>query len=99
MKLTCIIVDDEPNAVKLLEVLVQEHTDWQCLSLCYNASEALAFLKNNNVDFIFLDINMPKLSGMELAGLLPSNAKIVFTTAYSEYAVDSFNFQTVDYLL
>ncbi|WPU92852.1 LytTR family DNA-binding domain-containing protein [Mucilaginibacter sabulilitoris] len=99
MNLTCIIVDDEPNAVKLLEVLVQEHTAWKCQALCYNAAEALAFLKANPVDFIFLDINMPKLTGMELAGLLPANTRIVFTTAYSEYALDSFNFQTIDYLL
>ena len=61
--------------------------------------EALAFLKMNPVDFIFLDINMPKLTGMELATILPPRTKIVFTTAYSEYAVDSYSFQTIDYLL
>jgi len=53
----------------------------------------------NQVDFIFLDINMPKLTGMELATLLPPRTKIVFTTAYSEYAVESYSFQTIDYLL
>jgi two-component system LytT family response regulator len=99
MNLNCIIVDDEPNAVKLLQVLVDEHTAWNCLATCYNAPQALAFLKAHPVDFIFLDINMPRLSGMELAGLLPPATKIVFTTAYSEYAAESFNFQTVDYLL
>lgn len=71
MNLSCIIIDDEPNAVNLLEILVQQSTQWQLKAKCYNALEALAFLKNNKVDFIFLDINMPQLTGMELAGLLP----------------------------
>ena len=83
MNLSCIIIDDEPNAVNLLEILVQQSTQWQLKAKCYNALEALAFLKNNKVDFIFLDINMPQLTGMELAGLLPPQTKIVFTTAYS----------------
>jgi two-component system LytT family response regulator len=99
MNLSCIIIDDEPNAVNLLEILVQQSTQWQLKAKCYNALEALAFLKNHKVDFIFLDINMPQLTGMELAGLLPPQTKIVFTTAYSEYAAESYTYQTIDYLL
>ena len=99
MNLSCIIIDDEPNAVKLLEVLIGQNTEWRCLSLCYNAREALAFLKETAVDFVFLDINMPQLTGMELASLLPPATKIVFTTAYSKYAAESFAFHTIDYLL
>lgn len=99
MNLSCIIIDDEPNAVNLLEVLITQTTEWTLLTKCYDALEALAFLKNNKADFIFLDINMPQLSGMELAGLLPRETKIVFTTAYSEYAAESYTFQTIDYLL
>jgi len=99
MNLNCIIIDDEPNAVDLLELLIKESTTWTLKAKCYNALEALAFLKNNQVDFIFLDINMPQLTGMELASLLPSRTKIIFTTAYSEYAFESFAFQTIDYLL
>ena len=99
MKLNCIIIDDEPNAVSLLEVLIQDVTEWEVLAKCYNALEALAFLKDHHVDFVFLDINMPKLSGMELAGLLPPQVQIVFTTAYSEHAADSYGYQTLDYLL
>jgi two-component system LytT family response regulator len=99
MSLSCIIIDDEPNAVNLLEILIQQSTQWQLKAKCYNALEALAFLKSNKVDFIFLDINMPHLTGMELAGLLPPQTKIVFTTAYSEYAAESYTFQTIDYLL
>ena len=99
MSLTCIIIDDEPNAVNLLEILIHQTTDWQLLAKCYDALEAMAFLKKNKVDFLFLDINMPQLTGMELAGLLPTETKIVFTTAYSEYAAESYSFQTIDYLM
>lgn len=99
MNLTCIIIDDEPDAVDLLELLITQSTTWALKAKCYNALEALAFLKEHKVDFIFLDINMPQLTGMELATLLPSQTKIVFTTAYSEYAAESYAFQTIDYLL
>jgi len=99
MNLSCIIIDDEPNAVNLLEILIHQTTEWQLMAKCYDALEAMTFLKKNKVDFIFLDINMPQLTGMELAGLLPTETKIVFTTAYSEYAAESYSFQTIDYLL
>jgi two-component system LytT family response regulator len=99
MNLRCIIIDDEPDAVDLVELLIKQSTTWVLKAKCYNALEALAFLRTNPVDFIFLDINMPKLTGMELATLLPARTKIVFTTAYSEYAVESYSFQTIDYLL
>ena len=99
MNLRCIIIDDEPNAVNLLEVLIGQTTQWQLLGKCYNALEAIEFLKKHPVDFIFLDINMPHLTGMELAGLLPKETKIVFTTAYAEHAAESYAYQTIDYLL
>ena len=99
MNLSCIIIDDEPDAINLVELLIKQSTNWTLKAKCYDALEALAFLKMNQVDFIFLDINMPKLTGMELATILPPRTKIVFTTAYSEYAVESYSFQTIDYLL
>lgn len=99
MSLSCIIIDDEPNAVNLLEILITQNTKWNLLTKCYNALEAMAFLKDNQPDFVFLDINMPQLSGMEMASLLSKDIKIVFTTAYSEYAAESYTFQTIDYLL
>ena len=99
MNLKCIIVDDEPNAVNLLEVLIGQTTGWQLLAKCLNALEAISFLKNNAVDLIFLDIEMPLLNGMELAGLLSVDTAIVFTTAYKEHAADSYSFNTIDYLL
>jgi two-component system, LytTR family, response regulator len=99
MILRCIIIDDEPDALALVELLITQSTTWTVKAKCYDALEALAFLKTNKVDVIFLDINMPRLTGMELAALLPAETKIVFTTAYSEYAVDSYAFHTIDYLL
>jgi len=99
MNLSCIIIDDEPDAIDLVELLIKQSTTWTLKAKCYDALEALAFLKKNEVDFIFLDINMPKLTGMELATLLPVRTQIVFTTAYSEYAVESYAFHTIDYLL
>jgi len=100
MTIRCLVVDDEPNAVSLLEMLIEQNTSWTLVGKCYDAREALAFLKTHpTIDLIFLDINMPQLSGMELASLLPKDTRIVFTTAYSEYAADSYTFQTIDYLL
>jgi len=99
VKLRCLIVDDEPNAVDLLEMFILQNTSWELMGKCYNAREALSFLKTQPADLIFLDINMPQLSGMEMATLLPKSTRIVFTTAYSEYAADSYSVQTIDYLL
>lgn len=93
------IVDDEPNAVNLLELHLRQTTGWNLVAKCYNALEALAVLKNEQADLVFLDINMPRLDGMELAALLPPETRIVFTTAYAEHAAASYNFRTIDYLL
>lgn len=97
--LKCIIVDDEPNAISLLDLLIAETTNWQVLARCYNGLEALQAVKSNKVDLIFLDVNMPLLNGLELATLLPDDVKIVFTTAYSEYAAESYLFNALDYIL
>ncbi len=99
VNLRCLIVDDEPNAVSLLEMFIQQNTSWDLLAKCYDAREALSFLKKHPVDLIFLDINMPQLTGMEMAALLPPATRIVFTTAYSEFAAESYGFPTIDYLL
>ena len=99
MKLNCIIADDEPNAVSLLEVLIRQSTEWNIAAQCFNGLEALQAVKQHKADLIFLDINMPLLDGMALASLLPEDIKIVFTTAYSEHAAESYNFATIDYLL
>jgi len=99
MILRCIIVDDEPKAVDLLEVLIGQATGWQLVAKCYSALEAISFLKNNEVDLVFTDINMPLVNGMDLAALLSPDKGIVFTTAYSEYAAESYSYHTIDYLL
>jgi two-component system, LytTR family, response regulator len=99
MSLKCMIVDDEPAAVNLLEALIAQATSWQLAAKCYNALEAIAFLKDNDVDLIFMDISMPQVNGIELAGLLSPEKRIVFTTAHSEYAAESYSFNTIDYLL
>jgi two-component system, LytTR family, response regulator len=99
IRLRCLIVDDEPNAVNLLEMFIRQNTSWDLLAKCYDAREALAFLKTHTVDLVFLDINMPHLTGMEMAALLPPFTRIVFTTAYSEFAAESYAFPTIDYLL
>ncbi len=99
MMITCLIIDDEPLAVELLVDYINQTESLLLSHKCYNAMEALAFLKNNVVDIIFLDINMPKLTGIELSSILPETQKIIFTTAYSEYAVESYEKNAVDYLL
>ena len=97
--LKCILIDDEPNAISLLDLLISDATNWQVTARCYNGLEALQAIKTSQVDFIFLDINMPLLNGMELAALLPKDIKIVFTTAYSEYAAESYLHEALDYIL
>lgn len=99
MKLSCMIVDDEPYAVSLLEEYITQVPYLQLTHKCYNAMEALDFLKSNKVDLIFLDINMPQLSGMQLSSLFSPGQLFIFTTAYSEYAVESYEKNAVDYLL
>lgn len=97
--LKCILIDDEPNAINLLGLLIAEATNWQVAARCYNGLEALQAIKVNQPDLIFLDINMPQLNGLELAALLPKNIKIVFTTAYSEYGAESYLHDALDYIL
>lgn len=99
MKINCLVIDDEPYAVNLLEEYISQVPYLHLLHKCYNALEALDYLKKVHPDLIFLDINMPHLSGMQLATLLPSSQRFIFTTAYSEFAVDSYEKNAVDYLL
>ena len=97
--ISCLIVDDEPNAGKLLQDHIEKVPYLDLKATCFDAMEALDFFSHSSADIVFLDINMPGLSGMELAGLLPREQKIIMTTAYSEYAIESYQFNVVDYLL
>lgn len=97
--ISCLIVDDEPNAVKLLEDHIQKVPFLQLKQKCFDAFEAISFLQKERVDIIFLDINMPEMSGMELAAVLPKDQGIIFTSAYSSYALEGYEYNAVDYLL
>ncbi len=98
-KYNVLIVDDEYLAQKLLQDYVSKVDSLHLVATCSNAFEAMNALKNNQVDIMFLDIQMPELTGLELVKSLKHKPSIIFTTAYSEYAVDAFNLSVVDYLL
>jgi DNA-binding LytR/AlgR family response regulator len=97
--ITCIIVDDEPLAVKLLESFVTKTPQLQLEHSFTDSVEALAWLKEHPVNLAFMDIQMPDLNGMELSHMLPEGTKVIFTTAFKEYAFDSYEVSAIDFLL
>ncbi|BFO68528.1 LytTR family DNA-binding domain-containing protein [Chryseobacterium sp. S0630] len=97
--MNCIIVDDEPLARSEMRSLIAEISSMDVLGEFSNAPSALEFLKDNDVDLIFLDIEMPMVTGLEFAEMLPKKSLIIFTTAYSQYALKSYELEAVDYLL
>lgn len=99
MNLNCIIVDDEPLALDLLENYVSRTPFLQLVARCNNAIEVLSVLERESVDVAFLDIQMPELNGLELSHLIGNKTKIVFTTAFEQYAIEGFRADAVDYLL
>jgi two-component system, LytTR family, response regulator len=94
-----IIVDDEPKAIELLRGYLQHFGSIELVATFRNGLKAFEYISNEPVDLIFLDINMPHISGISLSKMIPRNVKIIFTTAYSEYAVESYEVEAVDYLL
>ena len=99
MKISCIVVDDEPLAARLIESYVQK-TPFLELKGCFTrGTAAFDYLQSNPVDLLFCDIQMPVLSGMELSRMLPEKTRIIFTTAFSQYAVEGFKVRALDYLL
>lgn len=99
MALSCIIVDDEPLAVKLLESFVAKTPDLQLLGSYTDSVEAINAIKEQKPNLLFLDIQMPDLNGMELAHMLPTDTKVIFTTAFKEYAFESYEVSALDFLL
>jgi DNA-binding LytR/AlgR family response regulator len=99
MSLRCIIVDDEPLAIEILESYVAKVDQLQLVSTFRNAVSAFTFLQQNQVDLIFLDIQMPKLSGIDFLKTLKDPPKVIFTTAFRDYAIQGFELEIVDYLL
>ena len=95
----CIIVDDEPIARKGLQKLVARISQLELLDSFNSAEAAAGYMQITNVDLIFLDIQMPGVNGIEFARSIPKHTLIIFTTAYSEYALDSYEVDAVDYLV
>ncbi len=99
MSLTCIIVDDEPLAVKLLESFVAKTPELELLGSFTDSVEAINAIREQKPQLLFLDIQMPDLNGMELAHMLPEVTKVIFTTAFREYAYESYEVSAIDFLL
>ncbi len=98
-QIQCIIVDDEPVAREILETHLAKIDRIKIVASCKNAVEAFNAINQYKVDLIFLDINMPEISGLSFAKSINKESKVIFTTAYREYAVEGFDLQAVDYLL
>ena len=94
-----IIVDDEPLALDVLETYVSNMPNLELVSRCNNAFEANEALKNDSIDLIFLDIQMPQLTGIDFLKTLKTPPMVIFTTAYQQYAVEGFELNAIDYLL
>lgn len=97
--MNCIIVDDELLARQEMQALINDVSDIEILGMFSNAPSALKFLETNSVDVIFLDIEMPMVTGLEFAAQLPKDTLVIFTTAYPKYALESYELDAIDYLL
>ncbi len=97
--ISCIVVDDEPLAVRLMESYIAKTPFLSLKGSFTGGTAAWSFLQDNPADLLFCDIQMPNLSGMELSKMLPEKTRIIFTTAFSEYAVEGFRVRALDYLL
>lgn len=99
-KITCLIADDEPMALSLIESYVRKTPFLELKAKCNNAIEAMQVLEEDKeIDLFLLDIQMPDLSGLEFSKLVPQNSKVIFTTAFDQYAIDGYKVNALDYLL
>ena len=98
-KITCSIVDDEPMALNLVESYVEKTPFLELKNKFGSAIEAMEVIKNNPVDLLFLDIQMPDLTGLEFSKMLPKETRVIFTTAFDHYALEGFKVEAIDYLL
>ena len=99
MKIRCIVVDDEPLSQDVLKKYILDCPMLELVKICSDALEANNELINNNIQLMYLDINMPKLSGIRFIKTLANPPLVIFTTAYPEYAIEGFEVDAVDYLL
>jgi len=97
--MNCIIIDDEPLAREAMEMLVEENGQLRLLGMFNNAASAAQFMEEHSVDLVFLDIQMPGITGIEFARTISKRTLIIFTTAYTEYALDSYEVDAIDYLV
>ena len=99
MKIKCVIIDDEPLAIKVVENHLKEFQNFEVIETFNNPIEALSLLEKGNVDALFLDINMPKMNGLDFAEIINSKTNVIITSAYREYGVESFDLNVLDYLV
>jgi DNA-binding LytR/AlgR family response regulator len=98
-KYNCLVVDDEPIARKIVKNYIAQLPNLVCAGECKNASEAIEQISREDIDIVFLDINMPNINGISMVKILSKQPLIIFTTAYSEFAIESYELNAVDYLL
>lgn len=99
MIIKCIAIDDEPFALQQISSYIEKTPFLESVALCQSAFEAMSFLTNNEIDLMFVDINMPDINGMDFVKSLLNKPQIIFTTAYSEYAIEGFKVDALDYIL
>ncbi|MBZ4033660.1 LytTR family DNA-binding domain-containing protein [Flavobacterium sp. 17A] len=99
MKIKCVLIDDEPLAIKVLENYFTNFTDFEIMATFNNSLEALDFINSTPVDAVFLDINMPMMTGFELISLIENKTKVIITTAFREFAAESYDLDVLDYLV
>jgi len=99
MRIKCLAIDDEPLALKQLSSYIENTPFLENVALCQSAFEAMEYLSRNEVDLMFVDINMPDINGMDFVKSLSNRPQVIFTTAYSEYAMEGFQVDAIDYIL
>lgn len=98
-RIRCVIVDDEPPAIRLLKKYIEKVSFLELVTITTNPLEALQILEQENVDLVFLDIQMPNLTGIQLSKIIKKHIQIIFTTAYPQFALESYDLNATDYLL
>ncbi len=99
MKIKCLIIDDEPLAINVIKKYLEQIEDFEVINTFSNAIDGLNFLKNNSVDVIFLDINMPVLDGINFIKSLEKPPLLIITSAYDEFALETYELDVIDYLI
>lgn len=95
----CLIIDDEPLAIKLIQTHLSRLDSFEVAGECSNAIKAIEFLKKDKIDLMFLDINMPVITGLDFLKSLPNPPSVIITTAYREYAIEGYDLDVIDFLL